>query len=253
MRIIPVLDLMEGRVVHGIRGERHRYQPVKSGLTPSAEPLAVALALQAETDCREMYIADLDALQGTGDHCSQISQLADQLRAELWVDMGITSAAGAHQCVACGTGRIILGSETLPDLAVLESIEAEIPDRRRVFSLDIVNGQVWSKASFLPLHSPLETIEFMAGRGWTSIILLTLDQVGTGTGPDWQLLETARSHFPRLSLFAGGGVHNQDDIERLSSLAIDGALVATALHQGWIQGHKMTAGNRPKSTGQPNE
>ncbi len=242
MRIIPVLDLMKGSVVHGIKGERHRYQPVKSCLTPSSDPLDVALALQTETDCHEMYIADLDALQSTGDHCGQISRLASRLSAELWVDMGIASADDAHKCIACGTGKIILGSETLPDLAVLEAIETEIPDRCRVFSLDIVNGQVWSQASFLRLRSPLEAIAFIASRGWTSIILLALDHVGTGAGPDWQMLEKARSHFPRLSLFAGGGVHNQDDIERLSSLAIDGALVATALHQGWIQVHKMTDG-----------
>ena len=240
---------MQGQVVHGIKGERHRYQPVKSCLTPSAAPLDVASALQAETGCREMYIADLDAIQGTGHHCDQINQIDRQLDAELWVDMGIASASDAHKCIACGTGKIILGSETLPDLAVLEAIETEIPDRCRVFSLDIVNGQVLSKAAFLTQHAPLEAIEFIVSRGWTSIILLTLDYVGTGAGPDWQMLETARSHFPRLSLFAGGGIHNQDDIEKLSSLAIDGALVATALHQGWIQVHKGTAGKRPKSTG----
>jgi len=82
--------------------------------------------------------------------------------------------------------------------------------------------------------SPLDALEIVAGQGWLNFILLTLDHVGTGSGPDWELLETARHRFPQLTFFAGGGIHIPEDIDRLISLNIDGVLVATALHRGWI-------------------
>ena len=41
MRILPVLDLKGGQVVRGLAGRRQEYQPIRSRLTPSCQPLAV--------------------------------------------------------------------------------------------------------------------------------------------------------------------------------------------------------------------
>lgn len=234
MRLIPVLDLMNGLVVHGIRGERSQYRPVESCLTSSAEPLPVARALKAETGCREFYIADLDALQCTGDHRDHIAELAGGLSADLWIDAGITDAASAQRVLNYGADKIIICTESLPDRETLDAIAKAIDYGRMVFSIDIVNGRVISKAPFLKGLSPLDALEMVSGHGWLNFILLTLDHVGTGSGPDWELLETARHRFPQLTFFAGGGIHIPEDIDRLISLNIDGALVATALHRGWI-------------------
>ena len=110
MRIIPVLDLMNGQVVQAIRGERDTYQPIKSVLTSETHPLSVAQALQAETGCREFYIADLDALQGKGDHWDLIRQLAAEIKADLWIDVGVTHAASALKALNTESIHIIVGS-----------------------------------------------------------------------------------------------------------------------------------------------
>ena len=46
MRIVPVLDLKGGVAVHAVRGERQSYAPVRSVLSPSADPVALARAFQ---------------------------------------------------------------------------------------------------------------------------------------------------------------------------------------------------------------
>ena len=234
MRLIPVLDLMNGQVVHGRRGERNQYRPVKSCLTSSADPLPVARALQDKTGCREFYIADLDALQCRGGHRDQIIELASGLSADLWIDAGITDIASAQKILQYGASKIIICTESLPDYATLNAIENAIDRSRRVFSLDIINGLIISKAPFLKNLPPLEALEMIADQGWRDFILLTLDHVGTGSGPDWKLLEAARHRFPQLNFFAAGGIHHPEDIGRLISLDITGALIATALHWGWI-------------------
>lgn len=239
MRIIPVLDLMKGRVVQGIRGERERYRPVQSVLTPGSAPLEVARALQHETGCREFYVADLDAIQGCGSHEDAIRALVDALGVDLWVDASITDAASAVRTLKDGAGRVVVGSETLPSLESLRAIRDAVPPGRVLFSLDVGTGGVLSRAPALQALEPLDALDLLSREGLTRVILLTLNRVGTGGGPDWSLLKTARSTFSHLSLFAGGGVRSPEDVRKLAELGVTGALIATSLHRGWITGESL--------------
>ena len=241
MRIIPVLDLMNGQVVQAVRGERDTYQPIKSILTPATNPLAVAQALQAETACREFYIADLDALQGKGDNWDVIRQLAAELKADLWLDVGVTHAACALKALNIEPIHVIVGSETLQDPEFLTDFGDDLASERLLFSIDIVKGRVLAKSSELKDLDPLTAMDFLSRRGWSRFILLTLDRVGTGAGFDWSLLQAACRRFPELSLIAGGGARKPHDIKALAALDLSGALVATALHRGWITRQDLTA------------
>ena len=67
MRIIPVLDILsfEGRkhVVRGVKGERGKYLPIEaSKLVENSNPIQIA-AKFSEIGFKELYIADLDAIQ----------------------------------------------------------------------------------------------------------------------------------------------------------------------------------------------
>jgi phosphoribosylformimino-5-aminoimidazole carboxamide ribotide isomerase len=46
--------------------------------------------------------------------------------------------------------------------------------------------------------------------------------------------ERIRKRFPDLELISGGGVRNQDDVNRLAAVGVNGVLVASALHDGSI-------------------
>jgi len=230
---------MNGHVVQAIRGERSSYLPVKSILTSETKPLPVAQALLLETGCKEFYIADLDALQGRGDHGNEIRTLANDLGAELWVDMGVTNPDSALKALELGDIHIILGSESLQDMQDLQQIQKIVPQERLLFSVDIVKGRVISKSSVLKDLDPLAAIDMLSQKGLQRFILLTLDRVGTGGGLDLPLLKAVRDRFPDASLIAGGGARKLDDIKSLATLGIDGALVATALHRGWITGQDL--------------
>src|SRR5450756_1274740 len=54
---IPVLDLMGGRVVQGLRGERQHYHAVRSALVAGSDPLTIARALCLECDGRALYLS----------------------------------------------------------------------------------------------------------------------------------------------------------------------------------------------------
>jgi phosphoribosylformimino-5-aminoimidazole carboxamide ribotide isomerase len=236
MRIIPVLDLKQGLVVQGIRGERDLYRPVRSVLTSSSQPPDVARALQRETHCAAFYIADLDAIQGTGDQLGVVRQLAAELDADLWVDAGIADPASVQRLLDAGAGRAIIGSETLAGLDRLAALCQAQPPERLLFSLDVKGGRLLAADPQLAELEPLQVLAYLAQWGWSDAILLTLDRVGTGAGPDRALLAAARREAPGLALIVGGGVRTPDELRELATAGASGVLLASALHQGWIRG-----------------
>jgi len=232
---------MKGLVVHAVKGERERYQPVKSILGAGADPVEMAVCLQAETRCRAMYIADLDAIQGKGDNRTAVERIASRLDSELWVDAGVTDADAANRLLSIGTDVVIIGSETLRNLDQLRRICDAVAREQFIFSMDIVRGRVLSGAESLKDADPLDAMECLTREGLDRFIVLTLDAVGAGGGPDVPLLHRVKQKFPAHTIIAGGGVKTPNHLHSLSAIGIDGILVATSLHKGWITGRDISA------------
>ena len=62
--VIPVLDLKNGRAVAAFAGQRDHYQPVRSILHATSNPLDLARAIRETLGLRTLYLADLDAIAG---------------------------------------------------------------------------------------------------------------------------------------------------------------------------------------------
>jgi phosphoribosylformimino-5-aminoimidazole carboxamide ribotide isomerase len=139
MRIIAVLDVMHGEVVRGVGGRRCEYRPIVSRLTPSSRPLEVAKALAAHLGCRELYIADLDAI-GSGEPAWPLYAALRRQGFQLWVDAGIRRRTRAYQLAEAGIESIVAGLETLAGPAELAAM-AQALGERLVFSLDLYQGQ----------------------------------------------------------------------------------------------------------------
>jgi len=76
------------------------------------------------------------------------------------------------------------------------------------------------------------------------MIVLELARVGTSAGPDVEMIEGLRRAVPTVSLFAGGGVRGPEDLKRLAAAGCDGALVATALHDGRLRSSDVAGASR---------
>src|SRR6476620_5467896 len=91
-RLIPVLDVMGGVVVHAVGGRRDDYQPLKNNLTFVCDPETVLQAFQDQMDPFEVYIADLDAIRGSGEISPALRRLIERNRSLVfWVDAGLRS------------------------------------------------------------------------------------------------------------------------------------------------------------------
>lgn len=255
MQLIPVLDLARGVAVQARAGDRARYGPAESALTPgvAGDPLALIQAYRDILGARECYVADLDAIQG-GD--IQRGPLTDLARAGpprgMMMDAGVSDARRALEVLALGADRIVVGLETLRGFDDLSSIVATAGAERVVFSLDLRLG----RPMLLPANGDAGGAEAtalgLAARavvsGVTTLLVLDVGRVGTGGGVDLELVHALRRSFPAEQLLAGGGVGGRKDLDRLRDAGCDGVLVATAIHTGRVGAEDALALATPAST-----
>ena len=238
MRVIPVIDLKGGAAVHAVRGQRERYRPLRSGLVAGSDPLRVARAFRGELELDELYVADLDAIAGGPPHRAALAALAQEAR--VMVDAGVTDLAAARPLLELGVARVVIGTETLANEAALE----RMTDLPLVLSLDFRAGRLLSPDSELARLDPSEALARLARSGVREVIVLDLARVGSGAGPQVELVGELCTRFPDLELLAGGGVRDLADLRALAAGGAAGALVATALHGGAIRGEELRALSR---------
>ncbi|WP_286192319.1 HisA/HisF-related TIM barrel protein [Roseomonas genomospecies 6] len=230
--VVPVIDLRGGGVVHARRGERGRYPPLRSSLCAGNDPVDVVGGLLGLHPFRTVYAADLDAIEGAGDNRAALARLKAAFpETGFWVDGGFRSADSVRGFVASGLGDAVLGSEGLEGLEPLAALKADPAAWTRVIlSLDF-------RDRFVGPPDLLERAELWPDR----VIAMTLARVGSGEGPDWtRLAEVGRAN-PQARLFAAGGVRDGNDLRELAARGSAGALVATALHDGRIDGAALEA------------
>lgn len=227
MRIIPVLDLKGGEVVRAEKGGRDLYRPISTPLSPGADPVEVCLGLRRLHPFTTFYIADLDAIEGRTPNTGALDMLRAMPDApELWLDAGVADASSLAAALdEAGTWPVV-GSESQADDRLLQRFRDH---PRLILSLDFFADGFRGPASVA------EQPELWPQQ----VIVMTLGKVGSRAGPDFVRLKEIKAKAGSRSVFAAGGVRDESDLRALVALGIDGALVATSLHDGTITSRQI--------------
>jgi phosphoribosylformimino-5-aminoimidazole carboxamide ribotide isomerase len=239
MRVIPVIDLKDGTAVHAVRGERERYRPLSTPLAEGSDPVGITRGVRDKLGLDELYVADLDAITGAGGHPELLAALARE--AQVMVDAGVAEPEAVARLLELGVARVVIGTETLPGVAALARLYEELPEAPLVLSLDLRAGRMLSADPELSELDAGQALEQLALAGAREAIVLDLARVGSGEGPDVELLGALHERLPSLALLAGGGVRDAADLRALADAGAVGALVSTALHRGSIQAEELRA------------
>ncbi|MDI1362391.1 HisA/HisF-related TIM barrel protein [Methylotenera sp.] len=231
MKVIPVIDLLNGVVVHAKKGDRAAYQAIHSQLTPSSQPLDIVAALLDVYPFQQLYIADLNAIQKLeASHENNYNVIAS-IKAvypalELWVDAGISNNAELNFWLGLDA-RLIIGSENFSHIKNYTSLN--IQDKNYILSLD-----------FMPLGYQGPTELLTNTEYWPQdVIVMSLSNVGANNGVNIDLLNKTMARAKSFNIIAAGGIRNADDLVMLKEMGISAALLATALHQKQISTEQL--------------
>lgn len=217
MQIIPVIDLKGGQVVHAAGGDRSRYQPVHhtSLLCDSSEINHVVARFLKLYPFQTFYIADLDAIGGKGNHDEAIDNLLSQYpNQEFWLDNGssyqvLTTTTRPSNC------KPVIGTES-------QRLPLSLKNTDLILSLDFKHNQALGHPGWLKSREL-----------WPeTIVVMTLDLVGSNTGPDIEKLSQLCKDHRDKRFVAAGGVRDINDLTQLKAIGVAGVLLASALHNG---------------------
>lgn len=220
--ITPVLDLKNGLAVSGKSGKRETYKPLKTVFNESSDPIKIAEALK-KAGYTELYIADLDAIEGTGSNQELVKKINSTI--PVMLDAGITNYQDIEP-VFNNAEKIIVATETIESMEEIQQIFSRYPKNSLVLSVDLVNGEVLSKNMELNFEDVVGIIEKFNP---AEVIILDVSRVGTSSGFDESIVN--RFNHMEAQLIVGGGV-TKTTISHLEKLGVDKFLVGTAIHNG---------------------
>lgn len=235
-RVIFVMDIFNSSVVLAKGGVREKYRPVSdtSTVCSSSDPVEIVELLHP----REVYIADLNVLQGKGSLETNAGVIQEvSLRADTMLDFGISTPKDAEKVLSIA-GTAVIGTET-GTLSTIKNAAYGNSGRISV-SIDIKHGKVLKNDPELP-ESPFEIVKLLNNLPLKDLIFLNLDRVGTASGSDPEFLRKL-VECSRHSVLLAGGVKDMEDLFTLDKLGVKGALVATAVHSGLVPPAVLSSG-----------
>jgi phosphoribosylformimino-5-aminoimidazole carboxamide ribotide isomerase len=222
--LIPSIDLMGGKIVQLVQGERKALQFDDFDYW-----------IQRFSEYPLVQLIDLDAAMGKGDNREAIAMICKRLPCQ--AGGGIRTVERARELLALGAKRVILGSALLKDGAIDTELaqaaaQALTPDHL-TFAIDSRRGKIaiqgWTESTHV---TPAEMIGKLDP--YCSAFLYThIDTEGTMTGFP---MDVARELAGLTSkrLIVAGGIRSREEVAQLDAMGVD-AVVGMAIYTGIME------------------
>ena len=227
MKIFPAIDLKNGKCVRLYQGE------FTSSMVVGEEPLQTALSFAAQ-GAEYLHMVDLDgALNGNIENINSINMIMKDIKIPIQLGGGVRSLDTIEMLIKKGLNRVILGTAALNNPTLVKQAVKEFGDKIAI-GIDARDGYVavegWTK------NSKIEYIDFakqMENIGAKTIIFTDISRDGTLTGPNFEATGKINDKVT-CNIIASGGMKCIEDIKKLKSMNIYGAIIGKALYSGNI-------------------
>lgn len=235
-RIIPCLDVKDGKVVKGVQFRNHE-------IVGDIEPLAEAYA-KAGAD--ELVFYDITASSDARVvDKSWVSRVARVIDIPFCVAGGIKSVADAGRILEMGADKISVNSPALADPELITRLHDRFGQQCVVIGIDSFYDEksgVYQVKQFTGDEKSTQTtawhtadwVNEVQARGAGEIVLNCMNQDGVRQGYDIKQLNSIRQHC-KVPLIASGGAGEMQHFSDVFLQAdVDGALAASVFHKGII-------------------
>lgn len=229
MRIIPAIDIIEGKCVRLSKGDYNTKRIY------SEDPLEMARRFEG-SGIEYLHLVDLDgAKAGEIINYRILNEISTKTNLKIDFGGGIKTGQDLLMALECGARQVTAGSIAVRDEALVGSWIKMLGSNKIILGADVNNKKIavdgWTKTS------DLELIPFLEGytrKGIQYVICTDISKDGMLEGPSTALYKEILTSFPKLSLIASGGVASMDDIYSLQEVGCEGAIIGKAIYENRI-------------------
>ena len=232
IRVIPCLDVAEGRVVKGINF---------LGLRDAGDPIELASRYYRD-GADELTFLDVKAtIDNRSTMYDLVTQTAERLLIPLTVGGGIRSVQDVASLLAAGADKVSLGSAGTSNPLLLSQIADRFGNQVLVVSLDLKRSDERPSGFTVTTHGgandtgldALEWISKVQELGAGELLVNSIDADGTRNGFDVELISLVRQNS-RVPVIASGGAGSAADFPVAAKAGADAVLAASIFHDGSV-------------------
>ena len=226
-RVIPCLDVKDGRVVKGVKFQ---------GLRDAGDPVELAAAY-ADQGADELVILDVSATpEGRGNALDVVRAVREVLPLPLTVGGGVRVLADAEALLEAGADKVATNTAAVARPELLDELAERFGCQCTVLALDAAsNGTGWEvvvrSGRDRTGRDAIGWAQEAVARGAGEILLTSWDRDGPGAGYDLDLLAAMRDAVP-VPIIASGGADGPAHMTEALLAGADAVLAATIFHDG---------------------
>ena len=230
VRVIPCLDVKDGRVVKGVKFQ---------GLVDVGDPVELA-KMYYEAGADEITFLDVSAsLEGRKAMLDVIERTARSIFIPLTVGGGVTKIEDVASYLDAGADKVSLGTSAVTNPNLIDEISSKYGDQIVVVSLDVVEDSSSPSGYTLTTHggtkpTGVDALDWIAKnqhRGIGELLINSVDADGTKEGFNTKLLEAIRN-ATSLPIIASGGAGQASDFLPAVKAGANAVLAASVFHNG---------------------
>lgn len=225
-RIIPCLDVRDGRVVKGVNFQ---------GIKDVEDPVEMAKYYNQQ-GADELVFYDITAsAEGRGIFTDILKKTASEVFIPLTVGGGINTIEDFDRVLKCGADKVSVNSGAIKNKNLINQGAKKYGSQCVVLSMDVkrVDGKFHVFAKGGREDTDIDAIEWAReteALGAGELVVNSMDTDGVKTGFDIELLEKI-SNTVKIPIIASGGAGKKEDFKELFKLAgIDAGLAASIFH-----------------------
>ena len=226
MKIIPAIDLMEGKVVRLYKGD-----PTKKTIY-SDDSLDIAKKWQS-AGADMLHLVDLDATLGKGSNFELLENIAKSVSIPVQVAGGLRNEKIIESALEFAQ-RIVIGTLAFKEKTILDKLLTTYGSERIVISVDhndgliVVNG--WQQTTDISL---IDAVNEFVKMGFTEFLSTNVNRDGTLQGPDLEWMKQI-SKIETANVIASGGISNIEDVVKVKEANPFGVILGKALYENKI-------------------
>ncbi len=236
-RVVPCLDIDDGRVVKGVRFQ---------GLRDAGDPVECADAYETQ-GADEIVLLDVSATpEGRANNLGVVDAVRQVLSIPLTVGGGVRSSDDAAQLLDAGADKVGINTAAVDRPALVTEISERFGAQCTVVAVDAARAEAgWEvvirSGSARTGLDAVEWCEKAVANGAGEILLTSWDRDGTGEGYDLDLLRKVTGAV-NVPVIASGGASGYRHMVEAFEAGAGAALIASILHDGLTTVDRLKAG-----------